>query len=213
MTPTRDLEIREAIESYIKQKTAGLDFEVRIKRMTIQAGTLPAEGTFDYEIIAPQSWEGWGNVNLAVVTRKGDRIIRNIPVQLEIEALAEMVVTNRQIDLGTILTSDDLVLRRQDLASVRGQYVKHIDDAIGKKIRQTLRANIPLKPDQLVKIPLIRSGDIVTVIAERSSLRITMTAKAKGSGAFGDTITVQNSISLKEFPAKIIDANTVKIVF
>lgn len=210
---TRDLEIRAAIESYLKQKTNGLDFDVRIKRLTIQSGTLPPDGVLDYEIMAPQQWEGWGNVNLAVVARRGDRIVRNIPVRVEIEALADMVVTNRQIDQGSIISKDDLAIRNQDIASVRGQYLKYADDAVGKKVRQTLRANTPVKPDQLEKIPLIRSGQIVTVIAERGSIRISITGKAKNSGALGETITVQNLNSLKEFPARVIDANTVQVLF
>lgn len=210
---TRDLEIRMAIERYLQQKTSGLDFEAKIKRLTIQTGALPLDGSLDYEIIAPQQWDGWGNVNLAVVARRGDRIIRNIPVRVEVEALADMVVANRQIDHGTVITKDDLAIRRQDVAPVRGQYLRRTDDAVGKKTRQTVRANTPLKPDQLVKVALIHSGQIVTIIAEHGSMRITMTGKAKGNGGLGDIITVQNSSSLKEFPAKVIDANTVQAVF
>lgn len=211
--PNRDLEIRMAIEQYLQQKTGGLDFEAKIKRLTIQNSALPQDGSLDYEIIAPQQWEGWGNVNLAVVARRGDRIIRNIPVRVEVEALADMVVASRQIDHGTVITRDDLAIRRQDVASVRGHYLKRADDAVGKKTRQTVRTNTPLKPDQLVKVALIHSGQTVTIIAEQGSMRITMTGKAKGSGGLGDVINVQNSSSLKEFPAKVIDANTVQAIF
>jgi len=211
--PTRDIEIRMAIESYLQQKTAGLDFVAKIKRLTIQTGTVPTDGILDYEIIAPQQWEGWGNVNLAVVARRGDRIIRNIPVHVEVEALAEMVVAKRQINHGTVISKDDITIRKQDVASVKGQYLKQIDEALGKKTRQTLRANAPLKPEQLTKVSVIRSGQLVTVIAEQGSMRISMTGTARGSGGIGDAITVQNSSSLKEFPAKIIDANTVQVLF
>lgn len=209
----RDNEIRAAIEIYLQNKSAGLDFEPKIKRISIHGGVLPIDGELDYEISAPQQWEGWGNLNLAVVVRRGDRIIRNIPVKVEIEALAEMVVTNRQIDNETIITEANITIRKQDVASVRGQYIKQIQDAIGKKTRQTLRANIPIKPNQLIKVPLIHSGQIVTIIAEKSNMRVTIIGKAKKSGAIGDTISVQNMNSLKEFPAQIIDSNTVQVLF
>jgi flagella basal body P-ring formation protein FlgA len=44
-------------------------------------------------------------------------------------------------------------------------------------------------------------------------MRVTMPGKAKSSGGQGDTINVQNMNSLKEFPARIIDATTVMIEF
>ena len=54
---------------------------------------------------------------------------------------------------------------------------------------------------------------MVTIVAESERMRITVTGKARGSGAEGDTINVQNLNSLKEIPARIIDAGTVLVVF
>jgi flagella basal body P-ring formation protein FlgA len=50
-------------------------------------------------------------------------------------------------------------------------------------------------------------------VAENDRMRVTMTGKAKSSGGEGDIINVQNLNSLKEFPARIVDANTVVVAF
>ena len=213
-TPSiREKEVRGAIEEYVKQKTANLGCEVSIKRLSIIGSPVLPEGVLDYEVVAPQQWEGWGTASISVVVRKKDRVVRNIPARVEVEALANMVVTVRQINYGSILSHDDLALRKQDIAAVQGRYLMSPDEAVGKKARISFRANVAIKSDQLEKVPVVKTGQLVTIVAENERMRITVTGKAKSAGAVGDTITVQNLNSLKDVPARIIDAGTVVVVF
>jgi flagella basal body P-ring formation protein FlgA len=206
-------EIRAAVETYIQQKTAQLGYDVRIKKFSMSGPTDLPEGPIDYEVVAPQQWEGWGNAGIAVIARQGSRVVRNIPVRIEVEALAEMVIPLHQIDNGSVIHASDVVLKKRDVSGIQGRYVGDVGDVIGKKARTTLRANTPIKPDQIEKVALIRSGQAVTILAETGNMKITVTGKAKSAGAAGDTIIVQNLNSLKEFPALIVDAKTVAIAF
>ena len=209
----REAEINDAALTYVRQRTAILGCEAKTKRMLITAPLDLPDGMLDYEILAPRQWEGWGNAGISIIIRKNDRVVKNVSARVEVQALADMVVTTRQIDRGSIISADDLALRRQDLAAVQGRYVRRIEDLSGKRAKITMRANIPVRNDQFERIPIIKPGQIVTIIAENQHMRITATGKAKGSGAEGDTITVQNLGSMKELPAKIIDANTVQVLF
>jgi flagella basal body P-ring formation protein FlgA len=209
----REAEMRAAVATYLQQKTAGLGCEVTIRRLTIGGSHQLPEGRLEYEVIAPQQWQGWGSAAISLIVRQGERVVQNIPLRVEVEAQAEMVVAVRQIDHGSIIVASDLALRKQDLASVRGRYLGSIEDVAGKKARTTLRANSAVKADQLERIPLVKSGQMVTIVAENERMRITVIGKARGSGAEGDTINVQNMNSLKEIPARIIDAGTVLVVF
>lgn len=213
ITAERETEIRKAVLEYVQQKTASLGCEVSIKRLSISGAPSLPVGVLDYEVVAPQQWEGWGSAGISIIVRQGDRVVRNISARVEVEALAEMVVTVRQIDHGSLVTANDLAVRKQDLAAVQGRYLGTIQDVVGKKARVTFRANAPLRSDQLEKVPLIKPGQMVTIVAENDHIRITVIGKAKSAGAEGDTITVQNQNSLKELPARVIDANTVQIVF
>jgi len=208
-----DAEIRGAILAYVQQRTANLGCEIAIKRFTINGAFSLPKGPLDYEVIAPQQWEGWGNAGISIIVRQGNKVVRNLSARVEVEALAEMVVTVRQIDYGSVITAGDLALRKQDVAFVQGRYLGRIEDAAGKKARVTFRANAPLRSDQLEKVPLVKPGQLVTIVAENEHIRITVTGKAKSAGAEGDTITVQNLSSFKEFPARVLDAGTVQIVF
>lgn len=209
----RDEEIRNAVAAYVQQRTSSLGCEARIRRLSF-AGTTSVPGdNLQYEVVAPQQWEGWGSAGISIIIRDGDRVVRNIPARVEVEALVDMVVTVRQIDHGSVLVAEDLSLRRMDLAAVQGRYLPTLSEAVGKKARITLKANMPVRSDQLERVPVIKAGQIVTIIAENDRMRITVTGKAKNSGSVGDTITVQNLNSMKEIPARIIDAGTVAVVF
>lgn len=209
----REQEVREVVSTFVTTRTAGMGWDVRIRRITISDALKLPEGNIDYEIIAPQRWEGWGNISIAVLARQKDRIVRNIPVRVDVEALADTVVTLRQIEHGVTITAADLTLQKREISQSSHLAARTVEEVIGKKARTTLKANQPVRPDQVEKVPLIKSGQMVTIIAENGVMKISVTGKARSSGAEGDVIRVQNLTSLKEMPAKVIDGSTVQVAF
>ena len=209
----REQEVRDAVTTFVTTRTAGMGWDVHIRRITISDALKLPEGTIDYEIVAAQQWEGWGNLSIAVLARQKDRIIRNIPVRIDVEALTDMVVALHQIEYGSGITAADLAVQKREITSNSHLAARKVDEVVGKKARATLRANQPVRTDQVEKIPLVKSGQTVTIIAENSVLKVSVTGKANSSGAEGDIIRVQNLSSLKEIPAKVIDASTVQVAF
>lgn len=209
----RQQEVRDAVTSFVTTRTAGMGWDVHVRRITISDSLKLPEGKVDYEIAAPEQWEGWGNVSIAVVARQKERVVRNIPVRIEVEALADTVVTLRQIEHGASLTGADLALQKREITQNSHLAARSIDAVIGKRARTTLRANQPVRADQVEKVPLISSGQMVTIIAETDVMKISVTGKARSSGAEGDIIRVQNLTSLKEIPARVIDRSTVQVPF
>jgi flagella basal body P-ring formation protein FlgA len=205
--------VREAVSGYIQQKTANLGLEIRIKRVNINGKSTLPEGPLDFEVVAPQQWEGWGSANLGVIVRQRDRVVLNTSVQVEVEALSEMVVTLRQLDYGVVISEADVTLQKRDVAAVGGKYSRSLDAIVGRRTRTSVKANAAIRTDQVEKVPLIKSGQTVTIVAENEVMRITVTGRARSAGAEGDTIMVQNLSSLKEIPARVINATTVQVGF
>lgn len=209
----REEEVRGVVTAFVTTRTAGMGWDVRIRRIAISGALKLPEGAIDYEIIAPQQWEGWGGVNIAVLARQKERVLRNIPVRIEVEAMADTVITLRQIEYGATLAAADLVLQKREITQNSHLAARTLEAVAGKKARTTLRANQPVRADQVEKVPLIKSGQMVTIIAENAVLKISVTGKARSSGAEGDIIGVQNLTSLKEIPARVIDSSTVQVAF
>jgi flagella basal body P-ring formation protein FlgA len=65
----------------------------------------------------------------------------------------------------------------------------------------------------LARRPLVRKGDFVEVSATSGLLLVTMKALAMENGAQGETVTVRNPVSQKNFAAVVVDENRVQVRF
>jgi flagella basal body P-ring formation protein FlgA len=216
-TPTSILlpeqEVREAVNRFLMEKLEGRGWEIAIRQLSIPKGVKITSGPRELELVAPSGWNGWGAVSVALVVRVNGVIEKNIPLRLQVDARTDMVTATRQLLAGTVLTLDDLRLQKQDLVQSGGYPVKSLEDVVGKKLRTTVREGTPIRSNQLVSVPVIVSGQLVTIVAENTGIRITVSGRAKSAGGVGDLIRVQNMLSNKEIPARIVDASTVQVGF
>lgn len=205
--------VRGAIREYLLAKAAPLNAQVNVKKINFSGDLKLPEGKVSFEVVAPERWEGYGTASVALVVRVDDQVKKNQTVLVEVEALADMVVASRTLERGEVLSASDLALVKRDLAQVQGRFMKEIEEAVGLRVKNAIRANAPVRKDYLERIPIVKSGQMVTILAENDVVRITASGRAKGSGAAGDTIMVQNVASQREIPARVIDSATVQVDF
>ncbi len=208
-----EAEVRQVVTDFVLQRTANLGMEVRLKKVGFQGGVQLPPGKTDFEVKAPDRWEGWGTVNLALIVRVNDRVERNLTVRAEVEALADVVVATRPLERGELLAAGDVALQKRDMAGLAGRICRSIDEVVGQRLKSGVRATTPLRSDNLEKIPLVKSGQLVTILLDQPSLRISTTGKAKQNGAEGELIAVQNLSSQKDISARVVSAGTVRVEF
>jgi len=213
MNVLKETQIRQIVTDYLQRKTGLSGGAILLKKLGFSGEvTLPA-GSVSYEVVSPQEWEGWGRGALALIVRVDDRLIKNIPLNVEVEALADVVVATRPLERGMVVEKGDVALQKRDMATVPARGLRSIDEAIGKRVRVGTRANSPMRSDYLERLPLVKSGQLVTILVENDKFRITATGRAKGNGAEGETVVVQNLTALKEISAVVVDAKTVRVEF
>jgi flagella basal body P-ring formation protein FlgA len=205
--------VRRVLTEYLKEKTRLPGVEANLKRMSFNGKIALPPGKLSYEILSPQEWEGWGKGSLALIVRVDGRVVQNIPVNVEVEALADVVVTVRGMERGMVVENGDVALQKRDLATLSGKTCRDIREALGKRVRVGMRGNSPVRSDYLEKLPLVKNGDTVSVIAENDMFRITTIGIVRGNGAEGDTVLVRRESARKEIPALVVDANTVRVEF
>jgi flagella basal body P-ring formation protein FlgA len=69
----------------------------------------------------------------------------------------------------------------------------------------------PLKWSNLSKVNLVRRGDVVDVFASGGGIFITMKGLSLDDGVQGGVIKIRNISSDKEFFAKVLNKNSVKV--
>lgn len=206
-------ELRSLVEDHLRAKAENVGLEARVKKMdAVKDLTLP-DGKVSYEVITPPGWEGYGPTSVTLLVRVEERVVRNLSIRADVEAFAPVVVASRQIEAGDILGASDVELQKRDLSSLPAKVGRRVDDVVGKKVRVAVRAGGPVRLDQTEKVPVVKSGQTVTIIVENDAMRLTATGRAAGSGAVGDTIHVQNLASQKIVSGRILDASTVLVDF
>ena len=106
-----------------------------------------------------------------------------------------------------------MALQKRDMATASSKVCRNLADVLGKRVRVGMRGNSAVRSDYLEKLPIVKSGQMVTIIAENSAFRVTATGRAKGNGAEGDTVQVQNINAQKDVTAVVMDAHTVRVEF
>jgi flagella basal body P-ring formation protein FlgA len=212
-TILREKRIRAEVSSFILERTKDSGLEIKIKKIGFAGELTVPPGNVTYEFIAPRQWEGWGRSLLGLIIRVDDQVVRNLSIPVEVEALTEMVVALRPLERGEVIGEGDVSLQKRNLASASGKISRDLEQVIGKKVRIAIRGNVPVRSDYLEKVPLVKYGQHVTIIAEDGSLRVTAAGRTKGAGAEGDTVMVQNLTSKKDVQARVIDSGTVAVDF
>lgn len=116
------------------------------------------------------------------------------------------------LTVGSTFDPAALEARRVDLFRER----EALPAAIGDRsfiIARAVSAGRMLTWRDITRRPLVKKGDVVEVSANSGQLLVTMKALAMESGAQGDTVTVRNPVSLKNFAAVVVDENRVQVRF
>jgi flagella basal body P-ring formation protein FlgA len=106
----------------------------------------------------------------------------------------------------------DLEIRRVDFLRDRDALPATVGDA-GFMFARTVQPNRLLTWRDVTRRPLVRKGDVVEVAAIDGLLQVTMKGLAMENGAQGDTVTIRNPDSKKDFAAQVISENHVQIRF
>lgn len=205
--------VRAAVKDFILDRTKDCGMEINVKQISISEDiSLPA-GKMRYEFIAPDQWQGWGKTVIGLVVRVDDQLVRNMSIPVEVEALANMVVALYPLPRGMVVEANDVSLQKRDMTNVSGKVSFNLSDVLGKRVRVPIRANTPVRSDFLERVPLVKNGQVVTILAENGAFRVTATGMAQGTGAEGDLIMVQNMNSKKSVQGRVVDAGTVAVNF
>ncbi|HEV8001041.1 MAG TPA: flagellar basal body P-ring formation chaperone FlgA [Planctomycetaceae bacterium] len=130
-------------------------------------------------------------------------------IQCVVSEKPRVPVLTRSVSSGEVIREDDLAWKQVDNAE--GLLAK-IDEIVGKEAKKGLRADEPLRGDDVRSIPLVRSNDIVTGVWQKGGIRISAQFKAKSDGGKGDVITLVQLTGREQVLARVTDVHEATIV-
>jgi flagella basal body P-ring formation protein FlgA len=135
-----------------------------------------------------------------------------ISVEATVTLPPAVVVAVRTIPKHTIVQPDDVELQRGIKSSKpASELIMRIEDIVGRETTRTIVAGQYLEEDHVRQPLSIRRGDIVTVYARNSGLRVRTTARAKDDGSLGDLIAIESLLNKQTFFARVTGIQEVEV--
>ncbi len=206
-------EIEKIVSDYILQHTLRANTTMRIKEIQVPKSLILPKGRITYKVAAPRSRQLMGRCPISVDFSVDGRVQKKVWTNAMIEVLGQVVVTRKPLGRYKPITADDIEVRTLDLANLPANVLSDPAAAIGKRTKRAIGSRMPLRADHIELPPLVKRGDLVVIIAESESMKITTRGQVKKKGRLGELIPVVNLDSKKILHARVIDANTVKVDF
>tara|TARA_R110002095_G_scaffold172230_1_gene149632 strand:+ start:4021 stop:5172 length:1152 start_codon:yes stop_codon:yes gene_type:complete len=124
-------------------------------------------------------------VSLTLIDSKG--ATGQARVYCQLEKIPEILAVKYTLNKGTVIRADDLVWASPE------KNQPGISDprlVIGRELTRTVYQSNVVRSQDLIEVPLIRDGSIVTVSAKRGTITVRREMRARGTGGLGDPITL-----------------------
>jgi len=132
-------------------------------------------------------------------------------VNAKISGELPVIMTNKDLALGSKITKDDIYIAWLPDAQVRKNHLTNLSDIENISTRQFISSGSALTNNQVRASVLINKGDRVRIIAISDNINIEMPGIALESGEKGKSIRVQNLSSGKNIKGNILSADSVLV--
>lgn len=133
-----------------------------------------------------------------------------VPVRVTLEK--DIVLAAVPLERGKVLAPGDVILARREVASTPGGYLTTVEAAAGQVVRRSVPAGTALTPGMLDSPVLVKRGQSVTLEARSGPIVVQMAGVAKGNGALGEIIGVENVSSGRVVQGIVRNEKSVEIM-
>lgn len=181
------------------------NFTVYPQELTVKQGTL----SYTVEGLQHPEYLGRRTLNLQVM-------VDGLPagaVKLSGDLLLfkKIVCLKQGLSRHTVLADEDVELVRRNVSFLGNDLLTRLEDAVGQRLRTSLRAGTALSSAMLELVPLVHRGDMVTILARSTRFSITVPGEVRTAGAKGEIVKVKNLMSRKEIYARVVSSEVVAV--
>jgi len=203
--------IRDAVIQFLLATHPWKTADVRICKVRVPGCiNLPSQD-YDLSMDVPPNSRYLGHTPVEVTFNRGRVDEKRIWVSAYVEVLTPVVVLKRPLARNQIMTADDVVLENEDLAKVPAGAITDVDAVVGQRLKRTLGVGTVLRSAWLDKPTIVRRGDVVKLMIETETLKITTLGRVDERGGMGDTVRVVNLDSKRRVYGQVVDSQTIRV--
>ncbi len=149
---------------------------------------------------------------LDVSVRVDGETVKTVPVAFRLRRFRKVLVTLAPLRRGEPLDRGKVALKRVDVSRFFGTPLEDLSQVKGKVAARMLSSGEVLRLMDLKNPELVRKGDLVTMVAVRGNLRITVKGVARTGGSLGELVMVMNPSSRRIVQGKVVGVGVVEAI-
>ena len=194
--------IKQKVRQFLKERYPDIFIEnIQLRRLKLQVVGKP-------QVIIKEKGRTSSYIYLTVLLPD---VGRQISVSVKYAKLIKAVVARYPLPKGHIISAKDVVLKQVKVKRKK-DYIEDIKDAVGKKLKRSVKKDQPISYFDLEKQFLVRKNSNVKVIYKKGSFKIELLGRALENGELGQIIKVKNISSGKVIQCKVVGINQVEFL-
>lgn len=152
-----------------------------------------------------------GSIPVVVEAWVDGRLYRTVSLVVRVSLMREVVVANYPLPSHAVVKATDVRLERRDIGPLSHEPLQDPTLAVGRRTTRMLAMGDIVLSDAVELPPLIRKGDVVTLMVETPGLLLTAKGIAQEGGKAGQVVRVKNTASGREVLGKVESEKTVRV--
>ncbi len=206
-------EIRESAENYLINSLdwdpESMDISINYEAKDLE---LP-EGKLLLDFMKINNPRGVGRIPLTALVKVDGKFIKRLRVNAKVAVYQDVVKTVSSIQRGNVISVSDVVVERTRTERVLKDIPTTLDKVIGQAATRNLQNGKIVKFRDLKKVPTVKRGSRVIILARKGSVKITAPGTVREDGFKNSIVQVVNLETKKMVYAEVINANTVEVRF
>ena len=206
-------EIRESAENYLINSLdwdpESMDISIKYEARDLE---LP-EGKLLLDFVKINNPRGVGRIPLTALVKVDGKFIKRLRVNAKVAVYQDVVKTVSSIQRGNVISVSDVVVERTRTERVLKDIPTTLDKVIGQAATRNLQNGKIVKFRDLKKVPTVKRGSRVIILARKGSVKITAPGTVREDGFKNSIVQVVNLETKKMIYAEVINSNMVEVKF
>lgn len=187
---------------------------LEIANFTAEPPTLTVpDGRLGYRLLNQVHGAHLGRKTLLVAILVHGKEYGPIRMDGDLRLYGEVACAAKSMDGNHLLSATDIHTVRRDVTFLGPGVVTDAAAAVGKLLTVSVQPGTVLYTRYLKKPPLVKRGDLVTILARAGGLEVKASGRARDPGAKGDLIRVKNLMSRQIVEARVEKPGLVEVDF
>jgi flagella basal body P-ring formation protein FlgA len=205
--------IKSFMQAYIEANmpwpkgTLRIIYPVPLNGVTIQGERIT------HEVVAKMNDGYIGDALFGLRFYDRGHLVHEEQVRLIMELARDVVVSDKILNKDRIIEADDVRIVRKWYRRISLNAVSCLEDAVGKRIVQSVRPNKELARHMLKEPIMVKRGKMVRIVLDTGPMQINATGLSEEDGMQGSIIRVRNMSSKRIIYARVLGESLVGVEF